>query len=283
MKESSTNLAYKCSGDRSGTPVIFLHGFMGCGDEWSEISERLPELFCIVPDLPGHGLSIGELTDDDFSFESTARLIIDMMDDLELETAWLVGYSMGGRIALYTAIKYQHRFSGLILESANPGLESDAARRDRRAHDEKIIAKMQSEGIDRFVDTWLSNPMFANMRDRGDAFDRLKTLRRSNSIDNLALSLRGAGTGVQLSMWDRLPELELPVMLVCGEHDEKFISIAERLCRETGDCNVARISQSGHNTHFERPDQFRECILKFVSEIVCAKVTNREIQDNVEH
>ena len=110
-------LSYEYSGDRSGAPVIFLHGFMGCGDEWNEIVERLPELFCILPDLPGHGRSVGDLTVDDCSFESTARSLIDLMDALELDTACLVGYSMGGRIALYTAIEYQQRFSGLVLET----------------------------------------------------------------------------------------------------------------------------------------------------------------------
>jgi 2-succinyl-6-hydroxy-2,4-cyclohexadiene-1-carboxylate synthase len=275
-------LSYEYSGDRSGTPVIFLHGFMGCGDEWNEIVERLPELFCILPDLPGHGRSVDDLAVDDCSFKSTARSLIDLMDRLELDTACLIGYSMGGRIALYTAIEYQQRFFGLVLESASPGLESDAARRDRRAQDEKTIAQMQTEGIDKFVDRWLSNPMFAAMRDRGEAFDRLKTLRCSNSIDSLALSLRCAGTGMQPSLWGRLHELKLPVMLVCGDGDGKYISIAERMSREIDDCAVARIPYSGHNTHFERPDQFRESILQFVNKNVCAKVEQGDT-GNVEH
>ncbi len=272
MRESSIQLAYRCSGNLSGVPVIFLHGFTGCGDEWSEIVERLPESFCILPDLPGHGRSVDDLAAEDFMFESTARSLIDLMNGLELDTACLIGYSMGGRIALYTALEYQQRFSGLVLESASPGLKTDEEKRDRRIQDEKIIVRMQTEGIDKFVDTWLSNPMFAVMRDRGEAFDRLKRLRCSNSIDSLAMSLRGAGTGVQPSLWGRLHELKLPVMLVCGERDNKYISIAERMSREIGDCAVARIPHSGHNTHFERPDQFRESILQFVNKNVCAKV-----------
>ncbi len=277
-------LTYRCSGNRSGAPVIFLHGFMGCGEEWNEIVEQLTGYFCVMPDLPGHGGSMGDLiTADDYSFESVARLLIELMDDLGLKTACLVGYSMGGRIALYTAIEHQHRFSGLIVESANAGLESGAARRDRRAQDEKTITQMQTEGIDKFVDTWLSNPMFAPMRNRRGAFERLKKLRQSNSIDGLAMSLRNAGAGAQPPLWNRLHSLKLPTLIICGEEDSKYVSIAEIMSRGIDDCSVVCIPESGHNTHFEKPNQFRETILQFMNKIVSEKETSMEIQNNVKH
>ncbi len=142
----------------SGTPdlpaVLFLHGFMGSGADWKSVIATLEGRFrCVAVDLPGHGASVG-LPPEAYAFENAARLVLDMLDELEIDKTTFVGYSMGGRLALYLALRYPERCSGLFLESASPGLRSERERAERRAADEEKASRLESEDFDKFLHDW---------------------------------------------------------------------------------------------------------------------------------
>ncbi len=139
----SAELHYVLAGSHDRRAILFLHGFMGTANDWEVCIDRLAnEFFCIAVDLPGHGQSI----DRDpwlYSMEGCARALIDILDDLGLQQCGLVGYSMGGRVALYVVSTYPERFDGLVLESASPGLRTDAERAARRQADEQLAQELQ--------------------------------------------------------------------------------------------------------------------------------------------
>jgi pimeloyl-ACP methyl ester carboxylesterase len=128
-------LNHEVSGDRRSPAVLFLHGFMGSSADWREIMTVIgDQTFRIAVDLPGHGASLG-LPPDTYTIEGATRAVIRTMDGLEVTRPVVAGYSMGGRLALYLALRYQERCTGLFLESASPGLESEqrgALRMSRR-------------------------------------------------------------------------------------------------------------------------------------------------------
>ena len=101
------NLNCEVSGDRRFPAILFLHGFMGSSADWREIMAVIgDQTFRIAVDLPGHGASL-DLPPDTYTIEGATRAVIRTMDGLEVTRPVVAGYSMGGRLALYLALRYQ--------------------------------------------------------------------------------------------------------------------------------------------------------------------------------
>src|SRR5215218_1623916 len=162
------NLNYEVSGDCLSPAVLFLHGFMGSSADWREVMAALGDrTFRIAMDLPGHGASL-ELAPDTYTVEGAARAVIRTLDGLEVVRPVVAGYSMGGRLALYLALRYPERCAGLFLESASPGLESAGERAARRAADESKAGRLESGDFDEFLQDWYRQQLFAPLaRDEG--------------------------------------------------------------------------------------------------------------------
>lgn len=250
-----------------GTPLLLLHGFTGNGDTWLPFCETLGRRsFMICPDLPGHGKTIVEDGIGHYSIESAARALKEILDRLEIEKADVLGYSMGGRLALAFALTYPDRVGRLILESASPGLESEEERRARRMKDNELANFIRERGIGPFVDYWENIPLFNSLQSMPEAVkEAVRKQRLENSPDGLANSLIGMGTGAQPSYWDRLPELENRVLLLAGELDEKFWGIAGRIAERTKSPKVVIVEGAGHAIHVENPGKFGTIVSGFLT------------------
>src|SRR5829696_3562707 len=135
-------LGRRLAGSPDSPAVLFLHGFMGSSADWKDAVAALGDrAFCIAPDLPGHGTSLG-LTSEAYTIEGSARAVINTLDQLEVEHPVVAGYSMGGRLALYVALRHPERCARLLLESASPGPESAGEREARRASDESQAKRL---------------------------------------------------------------------------------------------------------------------------------------------
>ena len=247
--------------------VVLLHGFMGCATDWDEIVALFKDdVFCIMPDLPGHGNTPPSDDPTLYSIESTARSVIDLLDKFMINRTILAGYSMGGRIALYTALEYPNRCSGLILESASPGLKTEAERKQRMAADKYLVEKLRKGDMEKFIDDWYDMPLFESLKRYPDKLARLKRKRMTNNVDGLIHSFQGVGTGVQPSLWERLSELTIPVLLICGELDSKFVGINKEMSSMVENCALEVVEDAGHNTHFEHPARFYQATKNFIEE-----------------
>src|ERR671938_303761 len=119
-----SGLGRRLSGSPDHPVVLFLHGFMGSSADWNDVVAAIGDrAFCMALDLPGHGASLG-LAPESYTVEGSARAVLHALDELEVERPVMVGYSMGGRLALYLALRHPQRWAGLFLESTSPGLES---------------------------------------------------------------------------------------------------------------------------------------------------------------
>ena len=150
--------------------------------------------YCIAMDLPGHGSSL-DLPPDDYTTEGTARKVLDALGELAVERPTLVGYSMGGRLALYLALRHPARCAGLFLESASPGLEKPEDRQVRRESDETKARRLESEDFVDFLKDWYRQPLFASVARDEELLRRTIEARLQNDPVELARSLRGIGTG----------------------------------------------------------------------------------------
>ena len=169
---------------------------------------------------------------------------------------------MGGRLALYFALTNPDRIRTLILESASPGLKTEAERETRRSSDDQLALDIEDKGLAWFVDYWTNIPLFSTQNDR--LRDRLKTLRMDNAPQGLIGSLRGMGTGMQPSLWERLPELTIPTLLITGEHDRKYVAIAEQMVALMPNASSVILPGAGHTVHAEQPDTYTQTVINFL-------------------
>ena len=244
--------------------MLFLHGFMGRAEDWRDISDGLDErFFRIAPDLPGHGASLG-MPSDRYTMEGAARSVLDVLDEAGVDRATVVGYSMGGRLALYLALRHPNRCAGLFLESASPGLEDAAERAARRSADEQNAKRLESGDFREFLSDWYRQPLFAPLA-RDETLMR-KTIedKMRNDPAELARSLRGMGTGSQPSLWGEVPKLHIPALTVAGELDGKFVGISSRMASLCPLMRMAVVPGAGHNVHDEARGEYLSLLRDFL-------------------
>jgi 2-succinyl-6-hydroxy-2,4-cyclohexadiene-1-carboxylate synthase len=244
--------------------VLFLHGFMGRAGDWRGISIGLDEhFFRIAVDLPGHGASLG-MPRDRYTMEGAARSVLEVLDGAGVDRATVVGYSMGGRLALYLALRHPDRCAGLFLESASPGLEVAGERAARRRADEEKAARLEVGDFEGFLHDWYRQPLFAPLARNGDLLRRTVEDRRRNDPAELAKSLRGMGTGSQPPLWGELPGLRVPALAVVGGLDEKFVGISHRMASRAPGMRAAVVPGAGHNVHAEDPTAYLSSLEGFL-------------------
>ncbi|QGG95523.1 alpha/beta fold hydrolase [Actinomarinicola tropica] len=233
--------------DRRGTGprLALVHGFTQTRRCWGPIAEDLAaDHELVLLDAPGHGRSADvalDLVDGGRALADTAG------------PATFVGYSMGGRFALHAALERPAQVRALVLVGATAGIESADERAQRREDDEARARRIEEIGVDRFLDEWLALPLFAGLSPEAACREE----RRENTAAGLASSLRLAGTGTQLPSWHRLGELSMPVLVVAGADDEKFLTLGTRLAEAVGgDVEIAAIEGAGHTAHLEQPGRF---------------------------
>ena len=245
---------------------------MGSSADWREVAAAIGNrAFCIALDLPGHGDSLA-LTPEAYTMEGTARAVVRLLDDLEARRAVIVGYSMGGRLALYLALRYPERCAGLFLESASPGIESAGERAARRAADGDRTKRLESGDFEDFLGDWYRQPLFASLAKDEELLRRTIEARRRNDPLELARSLRGMGTGSQPSLWQELEGLAVPALAVAGQSDEKYAGISSRMASISPKVEPVVIPGVGHNAHDEAPAQYTALLGRFLDRLTfCAR------------
>jgi len=242
--------------------VILVHGFTGSSASWGD---RLVDGLTgagvqpVLVDLPGHGRHVGGTDSAAFTLDAALGSISEAGG---AEPVPVLGYSMGGRLALAYAVRYPERVSHLILESASPGLDTEWSRADRRASDEALATRLEEEGIQPFLELWEALPLFGSQRvlPRGVRAG-LRARRLLNDPDSLAAALRGLGTGALPSYWTDLEGLKVPTLILVGELDHKFMAIGQKMAGQLPDARLAEVPGAGHAVHLERPDAWLEAVL----------------------
>lgn len=257
---------YKVEVHGNGDPLLLLHGFSGAATTWDAVAEELADDFQLVAiDLLGHGASDVPPELPSYRMESVAADICDLLRQLGLEKPNLLGYSMGGRLALFLALRYPTRICSLILESASPGLADERAQAQRRQHDHDLADKIEARGILWFVDYWERLPLWASQSD-----EQIKGQRKQRLANNplgLANCLRAMGTGAQPNLWGALASLAAPTCLIVGERDAKFRQINQAMRAAMPQARVPIIPAAGHNTHLENPAAFCRELRSFLDRV----------------
>jgi 2-succinyl-6-hydroxy-2,4-cyclohexadiene-1-carboxylate synthase len=258
MQLRGVNYAVETGGGEDRWPVLLLHGFTGSAREWHPLLQLWPDAFRrVAPDLLGHGDSDAPADAARYAMPEALADLAALLDALQLERACVVGYSMGGRVALHFAAACPERVAAVVLESASPGLADPAQRAERLASDLALADRIEREGVEAFVSHWEALPLWASQaRLPAEVRDALRERRLRNRARGLAGSLRGLSVGAQQPLQSRLASLRLPVLCVAGQLDPKYAALARQMAAALPQGQALLVPDAGHAVHLETPERF---------------------------
>jgi len=248
--------------------LLFLHGFMGSAQDWKAVAQICAQdYFCILVDLPGHGQNIHLPLKTRLDFKAWSQALVSLADQLDLKSVCLIGYSLGGRLALHAALNFPTRWAALILEGCNPGIEDSKARQARLEEDEQRAADVLQEGMQAFVDRWYEMELFSSLRRLPDLMESVNRERVRNDSIWMAKVLRELSPAAQPNAWQQLAALHLPALLIAGELDIAYGAVVRRMQTQLPDAQTLILPAAGHNAHLERPQAFAGALLDFLDDV----------------
>ena len=250
----------------AGPPLVLLHGFSGSARSMAGVAAALErEYETIAPDLPGHGRSVGAANAGGYRFEECVDALATTLVAAGHERAHWLGYSMGARLALACAVRHPERVASLVLLAGRAGIADTAEREARRVADGALATRLETNGIEDFVTEWLAQPLFGTLQRLGPAFmaDERRA-RLANDPRELAASLRALGPAAQPPLFADLPRVQVPVLLVVGALDTRFVTVARDLARRLPRAEVREIADAGHAAHLEQPVAFVAAVREFL-------------------
>ena len=255
-----------------GPALVLLHGFTGSTATWRPFLSRFSIRRSIVAiDILGHGRSDTPADPRRYAIEQAAADVTAVLDRLAIAHAAVLGYSMGGRIALFLAAAAPERVTALVLESASPGIAEPSRRRVRAEEDAALADAIERDGVTAFVDRWERLPLFASQgRLAPGARAEIHAARLANSARGLANSLRGLGQGVQPPLFDRLETVAMPALVIAGALDAPYTAIGRTLCRRMPNARLVVINGAGHAVHVEEPAAFENAVTDFLDHVTPA-------------
>lgn len=247
--------------------ILFIHGFGGCSIDWDEIISILGSEFQILTiDLPGFGKSSKPRDDKFYQTDFLVQLINDILGELKLTEVVLAGYSMGGRLALQFASKHPEKVKALILESASPVLKTKSDRQKRIKSDSALISFINKNSLKDFFTFWQNLPLFATQKKLPVRKQRSILLKKinANSRTGLIKSLKNFGQGEMKNLWNKLPRIKIPTLLLTGALDTKYTSIQQEMVKLFPNSTHKIIEGAGHNLHLEKPEVFVNLVREFL-------------------
>jgi 2-succinyl-6-hydroxy-2,4-cyclohexadiene-1-carboxylate synthase len=229
--------------------VAFLPGFAQRGDAWTSVAERVGQKY--------RSVAIDFST---WTFDGRLREIAERVDDGDV----VVGYSMGGRLALAAALRRPPKFGALVLVGTSAGIEDAAAREERRRSDDELADWLEHHTIEEFAERWESQPVFATQPP--ELVTAQRPGRLSHDPARLAQLLRSAGQGMFDPVWDELERIDCPVLAIAGERDERYADASFRIAERVKHGRARLVPGAGHAPQLERPDEFAALLLEFLDE-----------------
>lgn len=234
--------------------AVLIHGFSGSPASWRRVEALL--------DAPSHALAVcghgGEsppsISAGPAGFEAEVDRLAAVVQAEVPAPRFVVGYSLGGRLALGLLVRRPDLFKGAALIGANPGIAGEDARDARRRDDERWARLIEEEGLSAFDSKWSALPLFASQRRlEADVLEKQRAIRLGHDAAELAGAMRALSLGAMPDYRPALPAVACRVELIVGGLDTKFESLARRMAEILPDASVHVVEGAGHNVPLEAP------------------------------
>ncbi|MGZ3633608.1 MAG: alpha/beta fold hydrolase [Parachlamydiaceae bacterium] len=226
----------------SSVNLYAFHGFLGSPTDWYQFAQVT------------HPIAIDH---EELSLEAWAA---HFSDNLRLSAGKniLLGYSLGGRLAMHVLLANPSFWNGAIFVSAHPGLSLIEERESRWKADVEWAQRFLNDPWDKVWTDWNANPIFSNESGsllRGEfQFDRKK----------LSQQLKNWSLAHQRFLLPELQKLATPMLYIAGECDSKFCDVAKQF---ESIARVAIIPKAKHRVPWDQPEQFMHQINQFIEDI----------------
>lgn len=249
--------------DKDKPTLLMLHGFMGSGKAFSHVIAPLSE-FCnpLTIDLAGHGKTKTPPDETLFTTKRQINQILSILDRIAFENLYLYGYSMGGRLAFQLAGNHPEYFKGAIIESAHCGIQDQDKREQRRELDFKRAEKIRND-FENFLDEWLKMPLFVTEND--ERSEHYFNIMKDQKPELLSASLQQFGAGVMPAICKKLKQIDLPVHLIAGENDKKYVKLLSFISELNQNFTFQKAPDAGHRVHIDRPKALLSLIKSTIS------------------
>jgi 3-oxoadipate enol-lactonase len=264
LKITVNNLAvcYADEGPDNAPVIIFIHGFPFNKTMWNSQAETLKDKYRVLAyDIRGHGDS--DEGTEDFTIDLFVSDLIGLMDALKLDTALLCGLSMGGYIALHAIEKFPGRFYALVLSDTQCTADSPEAKEKRM----KSIEAIKENGVANYADQNIKN-FFApgSLTEMEEEIAAVKAMILKTSPQSLIKTL--AALSVRNESCSKLPEIEVPVLILVGKEDkitppEVSLFMHKKIRKST----MYVLDHSGHLPNIENPTAFNDQLKVFADSI----------------
>jgi 2-succinyl-6-hydroxy-2,4-cyclohexadiene-1-carboxylate synthase len=269
MTRIATNrisLNVETSGRGDGPPLLLLHGFTRDARAWEPLLPCFEDYRTIRADLIGHGKSDAPQDVTRYSMDHAVEDLTALLHHLDIERTALLGYSLGGRVALHFAVEAPQLLWALVIESASPGIEDASARAARVESDAQLATSIETDGVEAFADRWQAIPLFASQSQLpADVLAEQRRQRLDNSPTGLANSLRGMGAGAQRWLLPELPQISVPTLFLAGALDERYAAMAPVMAATVPNAEHHVIDGAGHTVHLERPEPYATLVGDFLA------------------
>ena len=224
--------------------IVYLHGFLGCRSDW--------DFFCQT--LPGPHLPL--ILPEPLPKDPVAALLSKISKPVTL-----IGYSLGGRLALNFAHRFPHLIEKLIILSANPGITDPKERKKRRAWEQSWCDIIDQEGFEMFLEKWYAQDLFKQLRCH-PTFHAVLEKRKKHHKEAVKEQFLRLSPAVLPPLWEAIPHFSFPTLFLFGEHDVKYHLIHHKL--EKLKMQTKMIPNSGHAIHLENPRGCIDIIKRFL-------------------
>lgn len=257
------NIKYHVEVVGDGFPIICLHGFSESCLTWKELFIQGYKIFKI--DFIGHGKSDKPNEQEYYHVETMINHLHDIISELVKTKYILMGYSMGGRIAVKYALSYADEIEELILESCSFGIKDEKEKSMRYLSDKLLAEEIIKKGLSWFQKYWSSLKIFETQKKLPKEIkERVDSVRLQNSKIALANTLMGSGQGVFPYCGEQIEKMQLPILYICGKLDEKYSELGRRYLKRMSNMKYVQVDDAGHNVHLEKPKEFQYIIESFL-------------------
>jgi 3-oxoadipate enol-lactonase len=261
---SGARIAYQDSGDFKKTPVVLIHGFPVNHEMWNEQAIALKNSYRVITyDLRGLGQS--KIQDGQYTMETMVDDFFSLLDHLKLERVNVVGFSMGGYIALRAIERSPSRFQGLVLADTQSKADSNEAKLKRS--NAMTAIKGKSEELHKFGSNFFQSALSP------------KTFKENPKVMNQLIQMFDANlesgvSGGLLAMISRtdtttsLSQIKIPTLILVGDEDPITpVKVAQLLNARINGSKMQLISGAGHFSPVENPKEFNSYLLNFLGTV----------------
>ena len=234
--------------------IFCIHGNFQAAKVWQPLEERMKAGFSDLEMITEELCAKQFQSFDDWTEDFCGRVEVQANGEKSI----LLGYSLGGRLALHACLSRPELWKSAIVVGADPGLESEEEKKLQLHRDRNWAERLKREPLEKLFDEWDAQSVFCGIGNQAP-----RNLGEMDP-DRLSHQFEVFSKGIQQNLVPKLAELKRPpVLFVFGEKDQKYQVIGERLAKSSSAINAQLIADAGHRVPWENPESFVQVLIDF--------------------